>query len=154
MSLVMVVTIAVGVQDRPSAAPENDLPWHSDFKIVGNPSFAEGIAGICNILFAFSGTPGFFAIVSEMRNPRRYTHALLVCQAGVTSFYLVIACVVYYYCGSYVTSPALGSAGGLVKKISYGFAIPGLFVTSTIVTHVREKERKETQDLLERSNIL
>jgi hypothetical protein len=41
-----------------------------------------------------------------------------------------------------------------VKKISYGFAIPGLFVTSTIVTHVREKERKETQDLLERSNIL
>ncbi|KAJ5749254.1 uncharacterized protein N7511_010950 [Penicillium nucicola] len=136
---VMVVTIAVGVQDRPAAAPKDDLPWHSDFKIVGNPTFAEGIAGICNILFAFSGTPGFFAIVSEMRNPRQYTHALLVCQAGVTLIYLVIACVVYYYCGSYVASPALGSAGGLVKKISYGFAIPGLIVTATIVTHIPAK---------------
>jgi hypothetical protein len=29
-------------------------------------------------------------------------------------------------CGQYVASPALGSAGPLIKKISYGIALPGL----------------------------
>lgn len=71
-----------------------------------------------------------------MRNPRQYTPALLICQAGVTTVYIVIGVVLYYYCGSYVSSPALGSAGGLVKQICYGIALPGLIVTTTIVTHV------------------
>jgi amino acid permease len=133
----MVVTIAVSLQDRPAAAPKTNDPWTSDFKIVGNPSFVEGITAVSNLIFAFSGTPGFFAIVSEMRNPRQFTPALLICQATVTSLYLIVACIIYYYCGSYVSSPALGSAGGLVKQISYGFALPGLVVTTTIVIHVR-----------------
>lgn len=61
---------------------------------------------------------------------------MLVCQTVVTAVYITIGCVVYYYCGSYVASPALSSAGPLVKKISYGFALPGLIVTLIIVTHV------------------
>lgn len=134
--LVMTVTIAVGVQDRPAAAPQTDTPWVPDYKIIGNPSFTEAITAVCSLVFAFSGTPGFFAIVSEMRDPRKYTPALLVCQAGVTAIYMVIGCVVYYYCGTYVSSPALGSAGGVVKKICYGFALPGLIVTTTICSHV------------------
>lgn len=54
--------------------------------------------------------------------------------------------VVYYFAGQYLTSPALGSAGELIKKIAYGelfetdaglklltnallgIALPGLFV--------------------------
>ncbi|CAG8145210.1 unnamed protein product [Penicillium salamii] len=136
---VMIVTIAVSLQDRPSSAPKGDGPWTSDFKIVGSPTFVEGVTGVSNLIFAFSGTPGFFAIVSEMRNPRQFTSALLICQATVTSIYLIVACIIYYYCGSYVSSPALGSAGGLVKQISYGIALPGLVVTTTIVTHIPAK---------------
>ena len=79
---------------------------------------------------------GFFSIVSEMRNPRQYTAAMLTCQAGVTAVYAVLGCVIYYYCGTYVSSPALGSAGGAIKIISYAFALPGLIVSMTIVTHV------------------
>lgn len=134
---VMIATIAVGVEDHPASAPQTDTVWVSNWKVVGNPSFPEAMAAVSNLLFAYSGTPGFFSIVSEMRNPRQYTGAVLCCQAGVTTIYTVIGCVIYYYCGSYVASPALGSAGGLVKKISYGFALPGLIVTMTIVTHVR-----------------
>lgn len=74
--------------------------------------------------------------MSEMRDPRKYTPALLLCQSGVTGIYTIVGAVVYYYCGSYVSSPALGSAGGDVKKIAYGFALPGLIVTTTIVSHV------------------
>lgn len=72
-----------------------------------------------------------------MRDPRQYTRSLLVCQSVVTGVYLAIGCVVYYYCGSYVASPALGSAGPTLKKISYGFALPGLLVTTMLVIHVR-----------------
>jgi hypothetical protein len=37
---VFIVTIAVGVQDRPSAAPKTGV-WVSDYKIVASPSFAK-----------------------------------------------------------------------------------------------------------------
>ena len=84
-------------------------------------------------------SPGFFSIVSEMRDPRQYASAMLVCQAGVTAVYAIVGCIIYYYCGTYVSSPALGSAGGTIKIISYAFAIPGLFVSMTIVTHVSSK---------------
>jgi hypothetical protein len=49
----------------------------------------------------------------------------------------VIGVVVYYYCGSYVASPALGSAGVTMKKVCYGLALPGLLATTTITIHVR-----------------
>jgi amino acid permease len=138
---VLTVTIAVSLQDRPASAPQTNSPWVSDYKIVGSPSFTTGITAICNLVFAFSGTPGFFAIISEMRDPRKYTFALLLCQAGVTGVYIIVGCIVYYYCGSYVSSPALGSAGGDVKKIAYGFALPGLIVTTTICSHVSSQAR-------------
>lgn len=129
------MTIAVGIQDRPDAAPQTG-PWSSDYKIVNSPSFAKGIAAISQLTFAFTGTPFFFPIVCEMRDPRHYTKSLAICQSVATVIYIVIGVVVYYYCGSYVSSPALGSAGKLIKQIAYGIALPGLFVTSTISTHV------------------
>ncbi|KAL4894953.1 putative amino acid transporter [Aspergillus ambiguus] len=139
LTAILIVTVAVGIQDRPAAAPQTGSVWVSDFKILGQPSFTQGITAVSSLVFAFSGTPGFFSIVSEMRDPKQYTSALLICQFGVTAIYTVIGCVVYYYCGSYVASPALGSAGGTVKKISYGFALPGLIVTMTIVSHIPAK---------------
>lgn len=54
----IIVTIAVGIEDRPDAAPATSGPWESDWKVVGNPSFAQAIAAVSNLLFAFSGTPG------------------------------------------------------------------------------------------------
>ncbi|KAE8394450.1 transmembrane amino acid transporter protein-domain-containing protein [Aspergillus alliaceus] len=138
LTAILIVTIAVGIQDRPAAAPQDGV-WVSDYKIINNPSFSQAITAVSSIVFAYSGTSGFFSIVSEMRDPQYYTQALLICQAGVTAVYITIGCVVYYYCGSYVASPALGSAGVMVKKVSYGFALPGLIVTTTIVTHLPAK---------------
>jgi hypothetical protein len=136
---VFIVTIAVGIQDRPAAAPSSEETpvWVSDYKIVNNPSFTSAIKAVSTLAFAYAGTPAFFAVVSEMREPRYYTQAMLICQTGVTAIYVTIGIVVYYYCGSYVASPVLGSAGVIVKKVSYGFALPGLIATTTLVTHVR-----------------
>jgi hypothetical protein len=131
----LIVTVGVGIQNRPSAAPK-DAVWVSDYKIVGTSSFTDAISAISTIIFAYAGTPAFFSIASEMRDPTHYNRALMLCQTVVTCFYLAIGIVIYYYCGSYVSSPALGSAGPVVKKVSYGFALPGLIVSTLLFVHV------------------
>ncbi|OJI84530.1 hypothetical protein ASPTUDRAFT_43602 [Aspergillus tubingensis CBS 134.48] len=139
LTAVIIVTVAVGIEDRPADAPKTDGPWVSDWVAVGHPSFADGIAAVSNLLFSFTGIPGFFSIVCEMRDPHQYTKAVVISQTGVLAVYSVIGGVVYYYCGTYVSSPALGSAGGVVKIISYAFALPGLLATLTIIAHVPAK---------------
>ncbi|KAF5529962.1 amino acid transporter [Fusarium mexicanum] len=136
-SLFLIVTIAVGVQDRPHDAPAG--PWTSDYKLVNNPSFTDAISAIATFVFAYAGTPFYFPIIAEMRDHRDYTKSMLLCQGVVTLTYLVIGIIVYYYCGSYVASPALGSAGPLLKKIGYGIALPGLVVSSILSTHLVSK---------------
>lgn len=74
-----------------------------------------------------------------MRDPTHYNRALILCQSVVTCFYLAIGVVIYYFCGSYVSSPALGSAGPVVKKVSYGFALPGLIVSTLLFVHVSSR---------------
>ncbi|KAJ5455837.1 uncharacterized protein N7458_004101 [Penicillium daleae] len=135
---VFTVTIGVGIQDRPSAAPRGGV-WKSDYKLFNNPSFADAASAISSLVFAYAGTPAFFSIVSEMRDPRQYTKALVVCQTVISFAYIVVGIVVYYYCGSYVSSPALGSAGPVVKKVAYGIALPGLLVTAILLTHIPSK---------------
>ncbi|KAF4962167.1 hypothetical protein FSARC_9741 [Fusarium sarcochroum] len=135
---IVMVTIAVGIQDRPATAPK-DVPFQSDFKVVGNPSFAEAVTAISTFVFAYAGTPAFFSFAAEMREPKHYGRALAVCQVIVTIAYVAIGCVVYYFCGSYVASPALGSAGPLIKKISYGIAIPGIVATAMLTIHLPGK---------------
>ncbi|KAF5009145.1 hypothetical protein FDECE_4589 [Fusarium decemcellulare] len=138
VSAIFVVTVAVGVQDRPDTAPQEG-DWESDYKLFNNPNFADAIAAISAFVFAYAGTPVFFPIAAEMREPRHYKKALFLCQAVVTVTYIVVGIVVYYYCGTYVASPALGSAGKSIKKISYGLALPGLIVSACLYTHVPAK---------------
>ncbi|EEU43545.1 uncharacterized protein NECHADRAFT_104917 [Fusarium vanettenii 77-13-4] len=139
LTAIFTVTIAVGVQDRPADAPQ-DGTWKSDYKIVnkGTP-FTEAISAVSSLIFAYAGTPAYFAIAAEMRNPQHYTRSLIVCQAGMTITYIVIGCVVYIYCGSYVATPALGSAGAMIKKVAYGLALPGLIASTTLVIHYSAK---------------
>lgn len=132
---IFTVTIAVGVQDRPDTAPQEGT-WESDYKLFNAPSFADGMSAISTIILAYAGTPAFFPFVSEMRDPREYSKALIFSHTMVTITYVISGVIIYYYCGTYVASPALGSAGRLVKQISYGIALPGLFVGATLCTHV------------------
>lgn len=139
LSAILILTVAVGVQDRPADAPVTTGPWKSDFELFGSPTPADAFASISSIVFAYAGTPAFFNIVSEMREPRDYTRALIICQGTMTAVYIAIGCVVYYYCGSYVSSPALGSAGHIMKKVCYGIALPGLLVSTTLFVHFAAK---------------
>lgn len=88
-------------------------------------------------VFSYCGLAAYFSVASEMRDMREYPKAAAIANSVVTGTFLTIAIVVYYFCGSFVASPALGSAGPLMKKVSYGIALPGVVITGTIVTHVR-----------------
>ncbi|KAI6758434.1 hypothetical protein HG530_010674 [Fusarium avenaceum] len=135
---IFVVTVAVGVQERPDLAPKDGV-WKSDYKLFNTPTFAEAMSAIAAFIFAYCGTPVFFPIAAEMREPKHYKKALILCQSVVTIVYVVVGIVVYYYCGTYVASPALGSAGKTIKRVAYGLALPGLIVSATLYTHVPAK---------------
>lgn len=110
--------------------------WPGKWQLVGDPTFPDAMAAIADIIFAFSGISAFFPIAAEMRDPAQYSKAVYICQGVVSSVYLIIAVVVVYFCGSDVASPALGSAGPVMKKVCYGIALPGLLATAAIVCHV------------------
>jgi len=56
LSAIFVLTIAVGVQDRPAAAPQ-DGPFVSDYHIINNSGFSASISACSSLVFAFAGTP-------------------------------------------------------------------------------------------------
>ncbi|CAH0055154.1 unnamed protein product [Clonostachys solani] len=138
LTAILTVSIAVSRQDRPAAAPTTGV-FHSDYKIISSPSFTDAVAAISSIVFSYAGVPAFFNIASEMKDVRHYNKALTICVLFLTSVYLVIGILVYYYCGSYVASPAPGSAGPLVKRVAYGLAFPGLMVSCILPNHYTAK---------------
>lgn len=126
------------MQDRPSAAPQTG-DFVSDWKVTNTPSASSAFAALSSIVFAYAGVPAYFNIVSEMRRPEDFTKSLIYCQTIMSIVYIAIGVVVYYYCGSFVASPALGSAGPLMKKVCYGIALPGLLVSTTMYIHFAAK---------------
>lgn len=74
-----------------------------------------------------------------MREPHQYGRSMFICQGIATSLFLAIGIIVYYFCGPYVASPALSSAGPLFKRICYGLALPGLLASMILLSHVPAK---------------
>ncbi|KAI9369816.1 transmembrane amino acid transporter protein-domain-containing protein [Aspergillus egyptiacus] len=134
---VLTVTVAVGVQGHPPAI--NGVVPESDYKLFNNPSFADALAAISTVCLSYAGTPAFFHIMAEMREPSHYNRSFAASQVIITIMYVVCGTVVYYYCGSHVASPALGSAGPLMKKVCYGLALPGLIVSAVLMLHLPAK---------------
>lgn len=132
----LTLTVAVGVQGGPSYTDPTEANEDAQWQLWGDCTFAEGMAAVSSIVFAFCGPPAYLPIVSEMADPRQYPKSLAITRSAVTTIYLVIGVVVYYYCGSDVASPALGSAGTLMKRVCYGLALPGLIVSTVLHAHV------------------
>ncbi|TIB67123.1 hypothetical protein E3Q22_01552 [Wallemia mellicola] len=135
LASVMILTIAVAVgPDRPAAAPSVG-PYDKEVAATHQTTFANAFLAIVNLLFAYAASPMFVTIVPEMREPKDFPKALYVCQGSITVVYIALGLVVYYYTGQYVASPALGSAGQLIKRIAYGVALPGLVAGAANICH-------------------
>ncbi|KAF5708219.1 neutral amino acid permease [Fusarium globosum] len=137
MTAIFSVTIAVGVEkgNNPAVTEGNS----TTFGLFNAPPFADGMAAVSSHIFAYAGVPAYFPIIAEMQDQEHYTSALIWSQSIMTAVYVVIGVVMYCFVGSEIASPALGSAGPVMKKVSYGFALPGLLVSAMIVTHLPAK---------------
>lgn len=135
---VFIVVVAVTTLDRPAAAPQTgdfELGYH----VIAHPTFIAGITATATIFVSSAGTSAFLPVISEMRNPKDFKKALYVCMGFVTLAYLSFALVVYKWCGKWVASPSLGSAGPTIKKVAYGIGLIGLVVSATLYLHVAAK---------------
>ncbi|KAJ5138836.1 uncharacterized protein N7515_003684 [Penicillium bovifimosum] len=122
----VVTMVAIGVQ-----APDN---VQND--ITTSPTFQEAFLAVTNIVFAFVAHVSFFGIMSEMQDPRDFPKSLAMLQIVDTTMYVVTAMVIYCYAGPDVASPALSSAGPVMKKVAYGLAIPTVIIAGVIFGHV------------------
>lgn len=116
---VLAVVIGVALNDRPAAAPaEGD--YDLGFFTVAHPAFAAGITATATIFIASAAGPVYIPVIAEMRRPQDYKKAVLPVAVMVAAIYLACSMVVYYYCGQWIATPSLGSAGPTVKKVAYG----------------------------------
>lgn len=106
--------IGVGVQNKGGAA----------LKATIDTDLYHAFTAVTNIVFAYCAHVAFFGLLAEMKNPKDFPKALYMLQTFEIIFYTVAAVVIYYYVGQDVKSPALGSAGPVLKKVAYGIAIP------------------------------
>jgi hypothetical protein len=117
-SAILIVVIAVTIPSRPAAAPQTgdfELGF-SAFPPEGT-TFAAAWAASLAIFSSSANTSGFVPVISEMRKPRDFFKSVYVTMAWCTSSYIALALTVYAYCGKWVASPALGSAGPRIKII-------------------------------------
>ncbi|KAH7034710.1 transmembrane amino acid transporter [Microdochium trichocladiopsis] len=135
---VFIVVVGVTQRDRPAAAPQTgdyDFGYH----VIGNPTFVAGMTSVASIFCSGAGTSAFLPVISEMRRPRDYKKSVYLCMGIVTASYLAFSLVVYRYCGKWVASPSLGSAGDTIKKVAYGVGLAGLLVSACLYIHVAAK---------------
>ncbi|TIA88355.1 hypothetical protein E3P99_02639 [Wallemia hederae] len=137
---VMVVVIATA---QAGPAKGNEAGAAFDKQLAAGPAddFAGSMNAVVNILFAYAGTPSYPAIYSEMRDPERDYYKAVHCQQVFTVlFYFITSIILWYYGGQYITSPALGTAGVIFQKISYGISIPALLVSGLLYAHFASKQ--------------
>jgi len=100
-------SIAVTTLNRPAAAPQTgdfDLGYYA----IAHPTFIAGMSASATIFISSSGSSAFLPVIAEMKNPRDYKKALLMCMSLVNASYLTFRLVVYKWCGQWVASPSLG----------------------------------------------
>lgn len=88
LTSVIVLMVAVGVQDRPAEAPQEG-PWEKGLVYWGQPNFAQASAAVSGVVLSYAGTSVHFPLLAEMREPRHYNRAMFTCQIAVICFYMV-----------------------------------------------------------------
>ncbi|KAG9234309.1 transmembrane amino acid transporter protein-domain-containing protein [Amylocarpus encephaloides] len=135
---VFIVVVGVTQVDRPAAAPQTG-PFDLGVTSVGYPGFVAGLTAAINLFAGYGSTPTFMPVIAEMKKPKAFPKTLLTSQGALSACYIAFGLTVYIYCGQYVASPSLASAGGTLEKIAYGVSIPGFIMTSTLWVHLAAK---------------
>ncbi|OBZ65707.1 N amino acid transport system protein [Grifola frondosa] len=128
IAAILITMIGVGVMGH-----------HGGVTAHSNLTFARGFLAVTDIIFAYAGHVGFFTFIAEMRVPEDFSKALWFLQIADTTLYLIVGLVVYAYAGATTVSPALGNTGTILRRISYGIALPTIVIAGVINGHVCAK---------------
>lgn len=126
VTAVIITMVAVGVQNQGG----------QNLRATVNTDLVQAFGAVTNIVFAYCAHVAFFGLLAEMEEPKDFPKALVMLQTFEIIFYTVAAVVIYYYVGQEVTSPALGSAGPILKKVAYGIAIPTIIGAGVVNGHI------------------
>ncbi|CAI7579937.1 unnamed protein product [Penicillium discolor] len=126
VTAVIITMVAVGVQNQGG----------QNLKATIDTDLVQAFSAVTNIVFAYCAHVAFFGLIAEMEEPKDFPKALVMLQTFEIIFYTVAAVVIYYYVGQEVTSPALGSAGPILKKVAYGIAIPTIIGAGVVNGHI------------------
>ncbi|KAI0362578.1 hypothetical protein OH77DRAFT_1416854 [Trametes cingulata] len=128
ISAVLITMIGVGV-----AGHKGGVTAKADL------NFASAFLAVTDIIFAYAGHVGFFTFIAEMKEPKDFAKALYMLQIADTTLYLIVGIVVYSFAGPTTVSPALGNTGPILRRISYGVALPTIIIAGVINGHVCAK---------------
>ncbi|KAJ5471229.1 hypothetical protein N7530_008586 [Penicillium desertorum] len=126
VTAVIITMVAVGVQNQGG----------QNLRATVNTDLVQAFGAVTNIVFAYCAHVAFFGLLAEMEEPKDFPKALVMLQTFEIIFYTIAAVVIYYYVGQEVTSPALGSAGPILKKVAYGIAIPTIIGAGVVNGHI------------------
>ncbi|KAJ5279054.1 hypothetical protein N7478_004426 [Penicillium angulare] len=137
---IWITAIACLTQHTPAAARSSGGgPINLNIHAFPSADFSTAMSAISSQLFAVGASGTFFSISAEMKQPHLFTRSLLLGQSFIVLTCITIASIIYGKVGQYLSNPALGSAGPLIKKVAYGIALPGLFITAILWSHVAAK---------------
>ncbi|RMY51646.1 hypothetical protein D0863_14517 [Hortaea werneckii] len=88
---------------------------------------------LSSLILAYNGQIAYPTLLTEMHTPQKdFPKSLRFLILTTTTLYILTATLIYHYAGTSVSSPALGSAPPLGRKLAYGFAIPTIVVAGVI----------------------
>lgn len=99
-------------------------------------TFYDAFIAIANITFAYSFAMCQFSFMDEMHTPKDYIKSVLVLSILEIIIYTVTGATIYAFVGQDVKSPALLSAGHVLSRVTFGVALPVIFISGSICTTV------------------
>ncbi|KAK4527581.1 hypothetical protein GAYE_SCF41G5504 [Galdieria yellowstonensis] len=136
LTSVLITIIGTGVESTPNGAPSNPDIIVKSFQ---STSFYNAFSAVTDIIFAYAGHLAFFNFMAEMKNPREYPKALYLLQAADVTIYTLAGALIYKFTGQYTLSPSISSMSIILRKVTYGIAIPTILVAGVINGHVAAK---------------
>lgn len=140
LTSVWVLVIALAIRGHPYVEHDRyDFLAPIQRPLWGNGDFAACMVSINMQIVSVMGNVSFYSVSAEMRQPAKFTRAVIVGQTFNLFMYLTIGLVIVFIAGQYITSPALGLAGPVFEKICFGIALPGLLVSTILWANVAAK---------------
>lgn len=125
-----ITIIATGIEASNAPGGLSAVPWRlwPDESLT----FTSGFLAVTNILFAYTFGMVQFSFMDEMHTPKDYVKS--TCAIGVIEIfiYTLTGALIYAFVGDDVASPALLSTSKTVSRITFGIALPVIFISGSI----------------------